>query len=48
MLAPVMFMIYLKDMMERVENYTSLFTDDTKLLSKIREVRDYIITGGLR
>ena len=42
MLALVMFMMFINDMMERVENYTSLFADDAKLLNKIREVRDCI------
>ena len=35
-LAPIMFLIYVNDMTEGVSSYISLFTDDAKLLRKIR------------
>ena len=35
-----MFLIYVNDMTERVNSYISLFADDAKLLSKIRNYKD--------
>ena len=34
-LAPVMFAVYINDMTEGVNSYTSLFADDTKLMRKV-------------
>ena len=34
-LVPIMFLMYVNDMTERVSNYISLFADDAKLLRKI-------------
>ena len=34
-LAPVMFLIYINDMVEGVNSYTNLFADDAKIMRKI-------------
>ena len=39
-LAPIMFLIYVNDMPEKVTSYMSLFADDAKLLRKITEDED--------
>ena len=39
-LAPIMFLVYVNDMTERVSSYISLFADDAKLLNKIRNYKD--------
>ena len=39
-LAPIMFLIYVNDMIEGVSSYTSLFADDAKLLRKISNQED--------
>ena len=39
-LAPVMFLIYVNDMVEGVSSYTSLFADDAKIMRKIETIAD--------
>lgn len=39
-LAPIMFMIYINDMVEGVDSYMSLFADDAKIMRKIRNIKD--------
>ena len=39
-LAPVMFLVYVNDMTEGVNNYMSLFADNAKLLRKIESKED--------
>ena len=39
-LSPIMFLVYVNDMTERVNSYISLFSDDAKLLRKIRNHKD--------
>ena len=39
-LAPIMFLIYVNDMTERISSYISLFADDAKLLRKIGNHKD--------
>ena len=38
--APVMFAIYVNDMVEGIENYMSLFADDAKVLNDIENDND--------
>jgi len=39
-LAPVMFLVYMNDMVEGVNSYVSLFADDAKLLRKVKTIAD--------
>ena len=39
-LAPIMFLIYVNDMIEGISSYVSLFADDAKLLRNIRNHKD--------
>ena len=38
-LAPVMFMVYVTDMMEGINSFVSIFTIDTKLLMEVENSR---------
>ena len=40
-MVPIKFLIYVNDMTEGLSSYKSLFADDTKLLRKIRNHKDY-------
>ena len=40
-LAPIMFLVYVNDRTEGVSSYISLFTDDAKLLRKMRNHKDF-------
>lgn len=39
-LAPILFLIYINDMLEKVNSYMSLFADDVKLMTRIRNSKD--------
>ena len=39
-LAPVMFLIYINDMPEKVHSYMSMFADDAKLMKRVRQKED--------
>lgn len=39
-LAPLMFLIYLNNMVERVGSYTSLFASDAKVMQRVGEAED--------
>ena len=39
-LAPVMFLIYINDMVEGLNSYTSLFADDAKVMRRVGEEED--------
>ena len=39
-LAPIMFLVYINDMMEGVGSYASLFADDAKLMRRVRVEED--------
>ncbi len=39
-LAPVMFAVYVNDMMEGVNSYLNLFVDDAKLMRKVERIED--------
>ncbi len=36
-LGPIMFLVYVNDMMEGVESYICLFADDAKIMKKIKD-----------
>ena len=39
-LAPIMFAVYINDMVENVTSYASLFADDAKILRKVKDMED--------
>ena len=40
LLGPIMFLIYINDMPARAKSYMSMFTDDAKIMRRIRNVED--------
>ncbi len=42
-MAPIMFTIYAKDMMEGVDSYMSMFADDAKLMRRVRNEEDWYL-----
>ena len=42
-LAPVMFLVYVNDMIDGVDSYMSMFADDTKILRRIHSKEDQVI-----
>ena len=45
-LVPIMFLIYINDVVEEVSTYTKLFADNTKMMRKIRVEEDQKIARG--
>ena len=39
-LAPIMFAVYINDMLKNVTSYMSLFADDAKFLRKMKDMED--------